>query len=75
MSIPLFKDFTQNIERYCVESVRVRSYSGPYFPAFGLNKDRITPYLSLFSPNAGKYGPEQLRILTQCVRNICIFAQ
>ena len=27
--------------------------SGPYFPAFGLNK-----YLSTFSPNAGKYGPE-----------------
>ena len=27
--------------------------SGPYFPAFGL-----TMYLSLFSPNAGKYGPE-----------------
>ena len=27
--------------------------SGPYFPAFGLNK-----YLSIFSSNAGKYGPE-----------------
>ena len=27
--------------------------SGPYFPAFGLNT-----YLSIFSPNVGKYGPE-----------------
>ena len=26
--------------RHCVKSVHVQSYSGPYFPAFGLNKDR-----------------------------------
>ena len=36
---------------HCVESIRILSYSGPYFPAFGLNTER-------FSPNAGKYGPE-----------------
>ena len=36
---------------HCVESIRIRNYSGPYFPAFGLNTER-------FSPNAGKYGPE-----------------
>ena len=30
-------------------------FSGPYFPSFGLN----TSYLSVFSPNAGKYGPEK----------------
>ena len=36
---------------HCVKSVRIRSYSGPYFPAFGLNTET-------FSPNAGKYGPE-----------------
>ena len=28
--------------------------SGPYFPAFGLNTERY-----VFSPNAGKYGPEE----------------
>ena len=28
--------------------------SGPYFPGFGLT----TSYLSVFSPNTGKYGPE-----------------
>ena len=30
-------------------------FSCPYFPVFGLN----TPYLSVFSPNAGKYGLEK----------------
>ena len=37
----------------CVKSVLIRSYSGPYFPAFGL-----TPYLSAFCPNVEKYRPE-----------------
>ena len=27
-------------ERHCVKSVHIRSYSGLYFPAFGLNTDR-----------------------------------
>ena len=31
---------------HSVKSVRIRSYSGPYFPAFGLNTDR----------NNSKYG-------------------
>ena len=25
---------------HCVKTVRVRSYSGPYIPAFGLNTER-----------------------------------
>ena len=33
------------------------AFSGPYFSAFGLNKERY--YLSVFSPNAGKYVPEK----------------
>ena len=24
----------------CVKSVRIRNYSGPYFPAFGMNTDQ-----------------------------------
>ena len=40
---------------HCVKCVRIWSYSGPHFSAFGLNTER---YLS--SPNAGKYGSEQL---------------
>ena len=38
---------------HCVISARIQSYSGPHFPAFGLN-----------SPNAGHCGPELLRIRT-----------
>ena len=34
---------------HCVESVRIRSYSGPYF--------------RVFSPNAGKYGPKIVKLL------------
>ena len=32
-----------------------------FFPAFGLNTERyfVSSYLSAFSPNAGKYGPEK----------------
>ena len=26
--------------RHCMKSVRIRSYSGPHFPAFGLNAER-----------------------------------
>ena len=36
------------------QSVRIDSFSGPYFPAFGLSR-RDTEYLSVFSLNVGKY--------------------
>ena len=32
---------------HCVKSVRIRSYSGPYFPAFGLNTERHSRSVSL----------------------------
>ena len=45
-------------ESHCVKSVRIRSYSGPHFPAFGLNsriqsecgkiRNRITPNTDTF---------------------------
>ena len=41
------------LDHHWVKSVHIRSYSGPYFPAFGLNTQR-----SVLSPSAGKYGPE-----------------
>ena len=53
----------------------MRSFSGPYFTAFGLNTERYVrdtrygEYLSVFSPNMGKYGPEKtpyLDTFTQC---------
>ena len=47
--------------KHSVENVHIRSFSGPCLPAFG----RIfTPYFSVFSPSAGKNGPEKLRIRT-----------
>ena len=54
------------VKAHCVKSVRIRSFSGPHFPAFGLNTERysVSPYLSVFSPNAEKYGSEKLRIRT-----------
>ena len=32
---------------HCVKSVHIRSFSGPYFPAFGLNKDRFSASLRI----------------------------
>ena len=43
---------------HCVKSVEIRSFSGPYFPVFGLNTE-ICGVISAFSPNTGKYGSEK----------------
>ena len=45
--------FTYN----CVKNVCIRSYSGPHFPAFGLNAERyeVSPYSV---PMLEKCGPE-----------------
>ena len=32
-----------------MKSVRIRSYSGPYFPAFGMNTERSSVYLSFYT--------------------------
>ena len=45
--------------KHCVKRVRIRRYSGPHFSRIFLHSDWIrsdTPYLSVFSPNAGKCG-------------------
>ena len=34
-----------HLSKHCVKSVRIRSYPGPFFPAFGLNTERY--YASL----------------------------
>ena len=54
----------------CAKSLRIWNFSGPHFPAFGLNEVSLliysecgnTSYLSVFRPKAGKYGPEKLRL-------------
>ena len=44
-------------------------FSGPYFPAFGLNEERSS--LSVFSPNVGKYGPEKNSVFGHFSRSAC----
>ena len=34
---------------HCVKSVRILSYSGPYFPAFGLNTEKYSVSLHIQS--------------------------
>ena len=41
---------------------KYRVFSDPYFPVSKLNTERCG-YLSVFSPNAGKYGPEKAQYL------------
>ena len=43
---------------HCVKSVRIRSFSGPYFLAFGLNTERYSVSFRIQS----KYGKIQTRI-------------
>ena len=40
-------------DSHCVKIVKIRSFSGPYFPIFRLSTKRYK------DPNAGKYGPEK----------------
>ena len=37
-----------------MKTVRIKSYSSPHFPAFGLNTERY----GVFNQNMGKYRPE-----------------
>ena len=50
---------------HCTEhdTVRIRRFSGTHFPHSDWIQ-RYTQYLSVFSPNTEKYGPEKLRIRT-----------
>ena len=49
---------------HCVKSVCIRSFSGPYFPTFGLNTERYGCGVSLRIQSEEKYGPEKFRIRT-----------
>ena len=51
-----------NLKYYhCLKSVHIRSFSGPYFPPFGLN--------------TGKYGPEKLQIRTRFTQCTKVYAE
>ena len=45
------------------KNVRIWSFSGPYFPELGINKEIYSVNLRK-SPKAGKDGPEKLQIRT-----------
>ena len=49
-----------------VKTVRVWSFSGPYFAVFGLNTERYGVYevFLRIQSRYRKYGPEKLRIRT-----------
>ena len=47
---------------HCVQSVRIRSYSGPYFPAFGQNTERY-PYSVRMRENTNQNNSEYGHIL------------
>ena len=49
---------------HCVKSVRIRSYSGPHFPAFGLN----TQYSVRMRENADQNNSEY----RHCLRSVYI---
>ena len=51
------------------KSDRIWSFSSPYFPAFGLVRN-FTLYISVFSPNVWKYGPEELQIREHFSRDV-----
>ena len=49
---------------HSMKSVRIRSSSSTFFPAFGLNTEWYSISLSIFSPNTEKFGPEKLWVWT-----------
>ena len=49
---------------HCVNSVRIQSYSGPYFPAFGLNMKMLMKMLKI---------AENTKIFWNYVKHISIF--
>ena len=49
---------------HCVKSVRVRSFSRPYFPAFGLNTERYGVYSIWFGIFSESYQKENAKAVT-----------
>ena len=62
---PYFPAFGLNTERYAV-SLRIQSKCGKILriSPYSVRLRENTKYLSVFSPNAGKYGPEKTPIWT-----------
>ena len=62
--------------KYCVKSVRIRSYSGPHFPACGLNTERYCVSLRIHSecgkistgitPNTDTFYAVKVKLWVNC---------
>ena len=73
--VDILRDILTDL-KHCVKNVRIWIF---FWSVFSPHSDWIrrdteyTEYLSVFSPNAGKYGPEKLRIrtlFTQCFKSV-----
>ena len=51
---------------HCVKSVQIRNFSGPYFPAFGLNTERFSPYSVRMRVNTDQKKLRIWTLFTQC---------
>ena len=45
----IYKWLVNDFMKDCMKRARIRSYSGPYFPVFGLNTERYSVYLCIQS--------------------------
>ena len=55
-TFPYLQQLYQWLDKHCMKSVRIRSYSGPYFSAFGLNTDKNNSEYGHFSCSESKKG-------------------
>ena len=53
----------------CVKSVHIRSFSGPQFPAFGLNTERHSPYSVQMRKNMDQNNSEKGQF-SRCVYEV-----
>ena len=58
-----FQTLYFNWKLHCVKSIRIRSYSGPYFPTFGMNTDAFYTALRLYCPLIQCYPIEFVSVL------------
>ena len=55
-STVLLQYYIMSEDQHCVKSVRIRSFSGPYFPAFGLHTDQKNSEYRHFSHSEHAYS-------------------
>ena len=62
--------------QHCVNCVRIRSYSDPHFPAFGLNTERFRPYSVRMRESTDQNNSEYGQILRSAIfYNILLILQ